>query len=71
MSISPPSDIAEAENVDRTQTLGTIPWMAPEFIEHRVFLDKSDVYSFGIMLYEIFKPLTMDQNGNANFYMNT
>lgn len=57
--------------MDRTQTLGTIPWMAPEFIEHRVFLDKSDVYSFGIMLYEIFKPLTMDQNGNANFYMNT
>ena len=40
-----------------TQTLGTIPWMAPEFLEHKVFSDKSDIYSFGILLYEVFKPL--------------
>jgi len=41
-------------NVSQTQTLGTIPWMAPEFIEHKSFTAKSEVYSFGMLMYELF-----------------
>ena len=35
---------------------GTIPWMAPEFLEDRnlAFGPKNEVYSFGILLWEIF-----------------
>ena len=33
--------------------------MAPEFLEHRIFTEKSDVYSFGIMMYEIFRLLSV------------
>ena len=39
---------------EHTKTLGTVPWMAPEFINDKLFTAKSDVYSFGIVLWEIF-----------------
>jgi serine/threonine protein kinase len=51
-SISPPS-----EELQRTQTVGTIPWMAPEFIDRGSFSERSDIFSFGIMLYEMFNSL--------------
>jgi len=38
---------------EQTQTLGTVPWMAPEFIDKRIFVRKSDSYSFGILLWEL------------------
>lgn len=44
----------EPSDFSQTQTLGTIPWMAPEFLEHKVFTAKSEIYSFGIFLYEVF-----------------
>ena len=40
--------------VNSTQSIGTVPWMAPEFIEQKVFTTKSDIYSFGIFMYEVF-----------------
>ena len=40
--------------VNSTQSIGTVPWMAPEFIEQKVFSTKSDIYSFGIFMYEVF-----------------
>ena len=35
---------------------GTIPWMAPEFLEDRniVYSAKTEVYSFAVLLWEIF-----------------
>jgi serine/threonine protein kinase len=54
-SISPPSMIGDdSVHVSQTQTLGTIPWMAPEFLEHKGFTTKSEAYSFGILMYELF-----------------
>ena len=38
---------------EHTKTLGTVPWMAPEFINDKLFTAKSDVYSFGVVLWEI------------------
>ena len=35
---------------------GTVPWMAPEFIEDRKvqFGAKQEIYSFGMLLWEVF-----------------
>lgn len=35
-------------------TEGTVPFMAPEFLDSKVFTSQSEVYSFGILLYELF-----------------
>jgi len=40
--------------VQATQPLGTIPWMAPEFLDQKIFSTQSDIYSFGIFMYEVF-----------------
>lgn len=37
----------------KTKSISTSFWMAPEYINERIFTDKSDVYSFGILLWEI------------------
>ena len=37
----------------KTKSISTSFWMAPEYINERVFTDKSDVYSFGILFWEI------------------
>jgi len=55
----------DLDELQQTQTLGTIPWMAPEFLEHKVFSEKSDIFSFGIFLYEVF---CCDLNSNPNPY---
>jgi len=40
-------------NIDYTQTIGTAPWMAPEFISEKKISTKTDVYAFGIFMWEI------------------
>eukprot|EP00347_Sterkiella_histriomuscorum_P021207 403334830 len=42
------------DKMQQTQTLGTVPWMAPEFLNDKIFTHKSDIYSYGIFLWEIF-----------------
>jgi len=36
-----------------TNTKGTYDWMAPEFLELKIFTEKSEVYSFAILMFEI------------------
>ena len=40
--------------LEESSTMGTIPWMAPEFLDNKAFTDKSDMYSFGIFMFEMF-----------------
>jgi len=52
-SISKQLSKEEVENEDFayfTQTVGTVPSMAPEFLSEREFTRKADVYSFGILM---------------------
>jgi serine/threonine protein kinase len=37
----------------QTETLGTVPWMAPEFLRDKTFEASGDIYSFSITLWEI------------------
>jgi len=37
-----------------SSTMGTIPWMAPEWLSSKKFSNKSDTYSFGVFLHEVF-----------------
>jgi serine/threonine protein kinase len=37
----------------QTETLGTVPWMAPEFLRDKTFEASADIYSFSITLWEI------------------
>ena len=52
----PQQDEPSPEEITRhyqTETLGTVPWMAPEFLSDKTFEASGDIYSFSITLWEI------------------
>jgi serine/threonine protein kinase len=53
----PQQDEPSSEGITRrdyqTETLGTVPWMAPEFLRDKTFEASGDIYSFSITLWEI------------------
>ena len=40
--------------------MGTVAYMAPEFLRNRKKTPKTDVYSFGVVLLELFTGLAAD-----------
>ena len=50
---------------DEDQPSGTIPYMAPEFLENKnvIFTEKTEVYSFGVLLWEIFSDPKLVREG--------
>jgi len=43
----------EIKDAYETNTTSTFDWMAPEFMERKIFSEKSEVYSFAILMFEI------------------
>jgi serine/threonine protein kinase len=43
----------EIKDAYETNTTSTFDWMAPEFMERKIFTEKSEVYSFAILMFEI------------------
>jgi len=50
---------------EEDQPSGTIPYMAPEFLENKnvAFTEKTEVYSFGVLLWEIFSDPRLAREG--------
>ena len=46
-------DGVNIEHHYQTETLGTVPWMSPEFLREKRFEITSDSYAFGITMWEI------------------
>lgn len=47
---------------------GTVPWMAPEFIEDRniAFTEKQEVYSYGVLMWEVFCARALNNKDFSN-----
>ena len=52
------SKVFEDTNM-KTNTISTCFWMAPEFMNERIFIDKSDIYSLSILFWEIINRNTL------------
>ena len=50
---------------DEDQPSGTIPYMAPEFLENKNvhYTEKTEVFSFGVLLWEIFSDPRIAREG--------
>jgi len=44
----------------QSKVVGTVAYMAPEFIRNRKLTPKTDVYSFGVVLLELYTGLAAD-----------
>ena len=53
------------EEAEQEQPSGTIPYMAPEFLENKNvhFTEKTEVFSFGVLLWEIFSDPKLAREG--------
>jgi len=64
------SKVFECLPGQKTKTISTTFWMAPEFLHKRIFTDKSDVYSYGITFWEIMNRDTIPfKNIDNNIFM--
>jgi len=44
---------SDSDSLQTLSTVGPIRWMAPEYIQERLYSTKSDVWSFGVVIYEV------------------